>query len=127
MIRKFYGEDFVELARSLNDILKTGWPFLSKITSGLEKPEPTLTESRGEGKFRDLDSNDSNPCDKSGLDSGILSKKPQNNYGIHVWDSANEYVFSVIRLITTGAARIVLLKFEQKMADQVMVDRHGLL
>ena len=30
------------------------------------------------------------------------------------WDSANEYVFSVLRLTTTGAARSVLLNFERK-------------
>ena len=31
---------------------------------------------------------------------------------IRTWESAAEYLFSVLRFITTGAARNVLLKFE---------------
>ena len=40
--------------------------------------------------------------------------KPSNLDDIKAWDSANEHLFSVLRLTTTGAARIVLLRFEPK-------------
>ena len=40
-IPKFDGTDYVEWSRSFNDILQISWPFLSKIVSGLKKPEPT--------------------------------------------------------------------------------------
>ena len=40
LIPKFDGTDYVEWSRSFNDILQICWPFLSKIVSELEKPEP---------------------------------------------------------------------------------------
>ena len=94
---------------------------------GLKRPKPILSGSgEGKGNISDLGDNDSNSSDVSGHDSGSLNK-PQNNDDIKAWDSANEHLFSVLRLTTTGTGRSVLLKFEQKTADQAMVDRHGLL
>ena len=45
-IPKFDGENFVELARSLSNILHITWLFLSKIIFGFERPESILKESR---------------------------------------------------------------------------------
>ena len=45
-ISKFEGENFIEWTKSLNDILQITWPFLSKIISGLERPETILRGSR---------------------------------------------------------------------------------
>ena len=45
-IPKFDDTDYVEWSRSFNDILQTSWPFLSKIVSVLEKPEPILKVGR---------------------------------------------------------------------------------
>ena len=63
-------------------------PFLSKIVSGLEKPEP-IPRCREE-------------------------REPSNVDDIKAWDSANEHLFSVLRLTRTVAARSVLLQFEPK-------------
>ena len=41
-IPKFDGTDCVKWSRSFDDILQVSWPLLSKIVSGLEKPEPIL-------------------------------------------------------------------------------------
>ena len=41
-IPKFDGTNYVEWARSFNDILHIYWPFLSKTVSGLKKTEPML-------------------------------------------------------------------------------------
>ena len=46
-IPKLDGTDCVEWSRSFNDILQTSWSFLSKIVSGLEKPNP-IPRSREE-------------------------------------------------------------------------------
>ena len=61
-----------------------------------------------------MDDNDSNPNYLSCHDSGSLNEERQNNDDIKAWDSANEYLFSALRVTITGAARSVLLKFEQK-------------
>ena len=60
-----------------------------------------------------MDDNDYNPSYLSCHDSGSLNEERQNNDDIKAWDSANEYLFSALRLTITGAARSVLLKFEQ--------------
>ena len=101
--------------RSLNDILQIAWPLLSKIIYELESPEPILS-GRTERKENtsDLDDNDSNPSDVSDPDPGSLNEEPHNSDENKAWDSANEHLFSVSRLTTTGAARRVLLKFERK-------------
>ena len=78
----------MEWSRSSNDILQISWPFLSKIVSGLEKPEP-IPRCREERELSNVDD-------------------------IKAWDSANEHLFSVLRLTTTGAVRSVLLQFEPK-------------
>ena len=36
---KFDGSNFVRWTRSFDDILQITWPFLSKMVSGLERPE----------------------------------------------------------------------------------------
>ena len=41
-------------------------------------------------------------------------EKPRSIDDIKAWDTANEHLFSVLRLTTTGAARSVLLKFEPR-------------
>ena len=46
-IPKFYVTDYVEWLRSFNDMLQISWPFLNKIVSGLEKPQP-IPRSREE-------------------------------------------------------------------------------
>ena len=70
--------------------------------------------SREEENTCDFDDNNSNPSDVSGHYSGSLNEEPQNSDDIKAWDLANEHLFSVLRLTTTGAARSVLLKFERK-------------
>ena len=101
-IPKFDGTDFVEWSRSFNDILKISWPFLGKIVSGLKKPEPILRRSREE-----------DPIEGSNDETGYVDERePSNIDDINAWDSANELLFSVLRLPTTGAARSVLLQFE---------------
>ena len=56
-----------------------------------------------------MDGNGSNPSDASDHDLGSLNEELQNNDDILARDSANKYVFSVLRLTTTG-----VLNFEQK-------------
>ena len=73
------------------------------------------------GLEKEKDDNDFNPSGVSGHDSGSIFVELQNSDDIKAWDSASYHLFSVLRLSTTGAARSVLLKFEQKMADQVTV------
>ena len=76
--------------RSLNDILQIAWPYLSKITSGLERPETFLTGNReGKEKLVIFYYNCSNPCDVSGHDSGSLKEEPLNSDDLKAWDSAN--------------------------------------
>ena len=102
-IPKFYGTDYVEWSRSFKDILQISWPFLSKIVSGLEKAEPIL-RSREEGLNEGSDD-----------DTGYIDEhEPSNVDDIKAWDSANEHLFTVLRLTTTGVARSVLLQFEPK-------------
>ena len=101
-IPKFDGTDFVEWSRSFNDILQISWPFLSKIVSGLKKTEPILRRSREEDPMEGSD-------DETGH---IDEREPSNIDDMNAWDSANEHLFSVLRLTTKGAARSVLLQFE---------------
>ena len=59
--------------------LHIAWPFLSKIISGLERPQPILRRgSRGgkKGNTSDFDDNGSNPSDVSGHDLGSLNEEP---------------------------------------------------
>ena len=115
IISKFDGENFVERTRPLNDILQKAWSFLSKMINGLERPEPILSGSREEEvNTSDLYDNDCNPSDVSGHDSGSINEESQNSDDVKTWGSANEYLFSVLRLTTTGAACSVLLKFKRK-------------
>ena len=102
-IPKFDGTDYVEWSRSFNNILQISWPFLSKIVSGLEKHEP-IPRSR-----------EKDPIEGGDYDTGYIDERgPSNVDDIKAWDSANEHLFSVLRLTTTGAARSVLLQFEPK-------------
>ena len=102
-IPKFDGTDYVEWSRSFNDVLQIFWPFLSEIVSGLEKPEPILRSREGD------------PIEGSDYDtSNIDEREPSNFDDINAWDSANEHLFSVLRLTTLGAAQSVLLQFEPK-------------
>ena len=48
------------------------------------------------------------------IPGNIDEREPSNVDDIKVQDSTNEHVFSVLRLATMGAARSVLLQFEQK-------------
>ena len=112
MIPKFDGEIFVEWSRSLNEKQQTARPFLREIIYGLERPEPIFSKSReGEGSNGDSDDNGSNLSDVSGHDSGSLNEEPQKS-DIKAWGSATGYLFGVLRLTTPGAARSVLLKFD---------------
>ena len=53
-IPKFDATDYVEWSRSFEHILQISWPFLRKIVSELEKPEPIL-RSRVEDPNEDSD------------------------------------------------------------------------
>ena len=102
-IPKFYDTDYVEWSRSFNNILQISWPFLSRIVSGLEKPEPILR------------SKEEDPIEGSDYDTGnIDEREPSNTDDVKAWDSANEHLLSVLRLTTTSTARSVLLQFEPK-------------
>ena len=46
--------------------------------------------------------------------TGYIDERPSNIDDIKAWNSANEHLFSVLRLTTTDAARSVLLQFEPK-------------
>ena len=77
--------------------------FLSKIVYGLEKPEP-IPGSREEDTTEGSDD-----------DTGNIDEREHSDVDdIKAWNSANEHLFSVLRLTTTGAARSVLLQFELK-------------
>ena len=66
----------------------------------------------------DFDDNESNLSKVSAHDLGNLDKEPHNSDGIEVWGLANEYLFRVLSLTTTGVARGVLLNFETKTVSQ---------
>ena len=108
-----------------NDILQITWLFLSKIISGLERQEPTPRENKeGEEKTSDFNDNDSNPSEVSADGSRNLDDEPSNSDDIKGWYTGNEQLFSVLRLIITGAARSVLLSLNQEiMTNQEMVER----
>ena len=78
-ISKFNGTDYGEWSRSFNDILQISWPFLSKIVSGLKKPEPIL-RSRQEAP------NEGSSDDDTGC---VDEREPSNVHDIKAWDSAN--------------------------------------
>ena len=114
-IPKFDGGMFVEETRSFNDILQMTWPFLSKMVSGLERPESIPRESiKGVENTSDLDDNESSPGEVSAHGSRNSYKGPHNRDDVKTLDTANETIFSILRLTTTGAARGVLLKFEPR-------------
>ena len=84
-IPEFDGVNFVRWTRLFNDILQLSWPFLGKIVSGHERPEPVLRgSSKGKGNMIDFDVHDSNPSDVSGHDSDSMNDKPQNGDDIKV-------------------------------------------
>ena len=100
-IPTFDGTSYVEWSRSFNDILQIFWPFLSKIVSGLKKPEPLLRRRKED------------PNEGSDDDMGYIDERESPNVdGINAWDSADEHLLTVLRLTTTGAAQSVLLQFE---------------
>ena len=73
-IPKLHGVNFIEWARSYNDILQICWPFPSKIMYGLKKPEPSsrggsIEETENTNDFYD---NDSYPSEYSVHGSGNL-------------------------------------------------------
>ena len=76
------GRNYVEWTRSFNEILQTTWPFLGKIVSGLERPEPIPKESRGEENASDIDDNDSNRSEVSAVGSRNSDEDPSNSDGI---------------------------------------------
>ena len=101
-IPKFDRTDYVEWSRPFNDVLQVSWPFLSKKVSGLEKPEAIL-------RHREEDLTEG--CD---YNTGYIDERePSNADDIKAWDSANEHLFSSLRLTTTGATRCVF----QNMVD----------
>ena len=61
-----------------------------------------------------IDDNDSNPSEVSAVGSRNSDQEPSNSDDIEAWDTANEHLFSVLRLTTTAAARSVLFRFEPK-------------
>ena len=73
--------------------------------------------------YSDIDYNASNPSGVSVVVSRNLGEEPSNSDDIEAWDTANEHLFSVLRLTTTRAARSVLLKFEPKTVNQETVER----
>ena len=84
-----------------DNILQISWPFLSNIVSGLKELEPILS------------SREEDPIEGSDDDTGnIDERKPSNVDDIQGWDSANDHLFSALRLTTQRAARSVLLQFE---------------
>ena len=103
-IPKFDDTDYVGWSRSFNNILQISWSCLSNmIVSGLEKPEPIL-------RSREEDPNEGGEYNAGYIDE----RKPPKIDDIKAWDPASEYLFSVLRLTRTGAARSVLLQFEPK-------------
>ena len=109
------GRDYVEWTKSFNTILQITWRFLSKIAPGLERPEPIPRENReGEESTSDFDDSDSNPSEVSAYGSSNSNEDSNNSDDIEAWNTANEHSFGVLRLTTTGTARIVLLKFEPR-------------
>ena len=113
MIPTFGGRNYVEWTRSFNDILQITWPFLSKLVPECERPEPIPSKNiRGEENASDINDNDSNPSEVNAFGSRNSDEEPSNSDDIEAWDTANEHLFSILRLTTTGAARSVRLKFE---------------
>ena len=104
----------MEWSRSFNDTLQISWSFLSKIVSRLEKLETIL-------RSREEDPNEGSDNDTGNIDE----REPSNVDDITAWDSANEYMFSVLKLTTSVAARSVLLQFNQNMADLEMEKKLG--
>ena len=108
-----------------NDILQITCLFLRKIASGLKRPEPIPKENReGEENTSDFNDNDSNPSEVSADGSRNLDDEPSNSDDIKAWYTGNEHLFSVLRLIITGAARSVRLNLNQEiMVNQDIVER----
>ena len=92
-IPKFDGTDYVEWSTSFDDILQISWDFRSEIVSGLEKPDP-IPRSREE-----------DPIEGSEDETEYIDEhKPSNVDDIKAWNSANEHIFSVLRLTTAGCS-----------------------
>ena len=86
--------------RSFNDILQMYCPFLSKLVSVFEQTEPIL-------RNREL----KDPIDGSDNGTGnIDEREPSNIDDIKTWDSANEHLFIILILRTTGVAQSVLFQ-----------------
>ena len=115
IIPKLDGGNFVERTSSFNDILQITSPFLSKIISRLERPEPIPRENNGgEENICDFNDNGSSPCKVTYHGSHNSYEESHNSNSTKVWDSANEHLFCVLILNTPGAARRVLLNFEPR-------------
>ena len=77
MIPTFDGRNYVEWTRSFYGILQITWSFLSKIVSGLERPEPISRENiGGGGNASDIDDNKSNASEVSAVGSRNLDEEP---------------------------------------------------
>ena len=87
------GCNYVEWTRSFDNILQTSCLFLSKLASGLEKPEPILRSRESE-----------DPIEGSENDMGSVDEREPSNVDIKAWGSANEGPFSVLIPTTITAA-----------------------
>ena len=114
-IPKFDGTDFVEWSRSFNDILQISWPFLSKIVSGLKKPELILRGSREEDPIEGSD-------DETGH---IDEREPSNIDDMNAWGSANEHLFGVLRLTTKGARVVYCCSLNHDLVGLEMENKLG--
>ena len=76
-------------------------------------------------KTRSYFDDESNASEVSAHGSGNLDEEPHNSDVIEVWGLVNQYLFSVLRLTTTGVKRNVLLNFESKTVSQETVVESG--
>ena len=65
----------------------------------------------------DFNDDDSNPTEVTGHSLGSLNEEPHNSDAIKAGGSANERLFSGLRLISTDAARSVVWRFEPKYSQ----------
>ena len=99
-INKIDGTNYVELTRPFNDILLISWPFQSKIVSRLEKSEAILRSREGD------------PIEGSDNDTANSDERgPSNVNDTKAWDSANEHLFSILRLTTRTTQKVFEPKF----------------
>ena len=77
-IPEFDGGTFIEWTRLSKDILQISWHFLSRITSGLERPISRSGSREGMKNSSDFDENDSNPSEIRSHVPGNLDEEPHN-------------------------------------------------